>query len=46
MKSDSYLSIPAKGKLSSLNSKEEEKKKTKPTAGVGRGKGGDPIARR
>lgn len=34
------------GKLTSLSSKEEEKKKQKPTRGVGRKKGGDPSLRR
>jgi hypothetical protein len=34
------------GKLTTLASKEEQKKKQKPTYGAGKGKGGDPSLRR
>jgi len=37
---------PPTGKLTSQASKEEEKKKQKPTASVGKKKGGDPVFRR
>lgn len=38
-----FFKSPNKGKLSSLDSKEEEKKKQKYTPGAGKKEGGDPV---
>lgn len=45
-KNITFTSTPLTGKLTSQASKEEEKKKQKPTASVGKKKGGDPVFRR